>query len=198
MTDSEFEIAATAPTDSDGHPVHPDPDKTHRICAATKSDKTTPTKHGRERDDYEYCLLAAGWGVDGKREGPCTHHTGAIDNRGENHPNYEHGGYSKYLSRANFTEGDERRVANVAEDLSDPDTRDDVFLSFISDLWVRWDRTKDPRFAREIRQALNEFGYTPEEARQVHVEHSGSIDGKREVDLDEDTQRILDDLTGGL
>lgn len=197
MTDSDFQIAAAAPTDSEGHPVHPDPDKSHRICAATKSDKTTPTDHGRERDEFDYCLLAAGWGVDGKSEGPCSHHTGAIDNRGENNPNYEHGGYSRYLSPSNFEPEEEARVENISADLADAENRDDVFRALISDLFVRWDRTHDPRFMREIRQTLSEFGYTPEEARQVHVEHSGQVDHDHSHELDDRQRAHLDAITDG-
>jgi len=73
MTD--WQIHPDAPTDEEGHPVHPEKD--HRICARTKSDQTTSTDHGRERDDIPYCTLAAGWGVDGRSDGACDHHGGS-------------------------------------------------------------------------------------------------------------------------
>jgi hypothetical protein len=76
MTD--WKIHPDAPTDDEGHPVHPERDI--RICARTKSDETTPTDHGRERDDIPYCTLAAGWGVEEASEGACDHHGGGGDN----------------------------------------------------------------------------------------------------------------------
>lgn len=136
---------------------------------------------GTNREGDE-CGHPSGWGTDNE-SGPCKFHGGAADNSGENNGNYKHGGYSKYLSEANFTDDEKERAEAVSRDLDDPAHRDDVLRSLISDLWVRWDRTKDPRFARELRQSLAEFGYTPEEARELHVEHSGSGGGPMQLEV---------------
>lgn len=97
MTDdeTEYEISDEPPRDEDGHPIHPE--RGHRICGATKSDRTTPTEHGRERDEYDYCLLAAGWGED-RKVGPCQRHPITGEQWGESNPNYEHGLNSELLS----------------------------------------------------------------------------------------------------
>lgn len=194
MTDDEYEISEEPPRDEQGHPIHPE--RGHRICGATKSDRTTPTDHGRERDEYDYCLLAAGWGTD-RQVGPCSKHPVTGEQWGESNPSYKHGGYSRYLSEANYTEGEKRRAQAVADDLDDPDERDSVFRSLISDLWVRWDRTKDPRYARELRQMMSDFGYTPEDARELHVEHSGSVDHDHTHELDDRQRAQLDAITDG-
>lgn len=192
MTDSEYEIHEAAPIDAEGHPVHPE--KGHRICGARKSPRSTPAPHGRSRDDYAYCLLAAGWGTESSL-GACKNHPYAGSQIGESNPSYESGAYSKYLSSANFTDDELERADAVFSDLGDPEARDDVFRSLIVDLWTRYERTKDPRFSRELRQTMAEFGYTPEEARQLHVEHSGSID--HDHTLSDRQREHLDALTEG-
>jgi len=158
MTDDtpEFEIAEEAPTDADGHPVHPDPDKNHRICAATKSDRTTPTEHGRERDDVEYCTLAAGWGVDDTSTGTCDHHLGAVDNRGENNPNYKHGAYSEHF-KSDLSEREEEAFEDLADALDDEERTQTVFRETAAELFLKYKRSGDPRVLREARQLLSEF-----------------------------------------
>lgn len=89
-------IHPDAPTDGDGIPHHPDDDKDHAICAHEKSDRSSPPEHGRDRDDIPYCTLAAGWGVDGVKEGHCTkHHASITPQKGPLHPNYKHGLYAE-------------------------------------------------------------------------------------------------------
>lgn len=87
-------IHPDADVDEDGRPIHPDEDKDHAICAAPKSDRTSPTEHGRERDEIPYCTLAAGWGRDGISRGHCTKHGAAKrDMSGWDNPNARHGLY---------------------------------------------------------------------------------------------------------
>lgn len=98
MTDDEtYEISDDPPRDESGHAIHPDPDKDHRICAAQKSDRTTPTEHGRERDEFSYCTLPAGWGKD-RDIGPCRNHPISGEQWGESNPNFKHGLHSEALS----------------------------------------------------------------------------------------------------
>ena len=102
-----------APTDSEGFPVHPDDHTTH-ICGRKKSEKTTPTPHGRERDDVSYCLQDAGWGADGDSEpgDACKFHNGRADTdqRGPKNPNWKLGLYSDFL-----TEDDKERAQDWIE-----------------------------------------------------------------------------------
>lgn len=86
---------ADAPVDDQGRPVHPDDDRDVLICGHEKSDKTSPTEHGRERDDVPYCTLVAGWGTD--RDVGCCRKHGAVKSsrKGPLNPNHRHGLYSQ-------------------------------------------------------------------------------------------------------
>jgi hypothetical protein len=159
MTDDpSLEISPEAPTNSEGHPVHPDPDKSHRICAATKSEKTTPTEHGRERDDVPYCTLAAGWGVEDLSEGPCKHHSGAIDNRGKNNGNYEDGAFSEYFED-DMSEREVDAVNDHADTLAGDDNtaKKEEMARIAAKTFTKFQRTGDHRFLREYRQLCSEF-----------------------------------------
>ena len=182
MTD--LEISQEAPTDEEGHPIHPE--RGHRICAASKSDRTTPTEHGRERDDIPYCTLSAGWGVDDKSEGTCRHHLGAVDNRGTNNPNFKHGAFSEYL-QDDLTEREQEAIADLVDRLDDPDDAGDIVRELVGDAVAKYKRSGDVRFLREIRQYLSDFNiaHAPD---QLEVEHSGRIDGEHTLELDDETQ----------
>lgn len=188
MTD--LEISQQAPTDEGGHPIHPE--RGHRICAATKSDRTTPTEHGRERDDIPYCTLAAGWGVDDMSEGTCRHHLGAVDNRGANNPNFKHGAFSEYL-QDDLTEREREAIGDLVDRLDDPDEAGGVVRELVGDAVAKYKRSGDVRFLREIRQYLSDFNiaHAPE---QLEVEHSGRIDGERTLELDDETQDAVRDV----
>jgi len=110
-------IHPDADVDDDGIPRHPDDDKDHAICAHPKSDRASPPEHGRDRDDVEYCTLAAAWGVDGEGEGHCTKHGAQkTPQKGKLNPNYEHGLFAE-LDRSAYTE----RELDVLEDLGETD-----------------------------------------------------------------------------
>jgi len=192
MTESDLEISDSAPTDPEGHPVHPDPDKSHRICAAKKSEKTTPTEHGRERDDVAYCTLAAGWGVDGKDQGPCKHHAGAIDNRGENNPNYEHGAYSEFQDFMLDSLSDQEREAVNALDLDED--AEQFAKDVVKEAYAKYLRTGDDRFLRETRQWASEFGVI--ESAPEKIEADVDVDQTIEPELSDQEREHLDQLTG--
>ena len=170
MTDDtqDLEIATEAPTDEDGHPVHPE--RGHRICAAMKSKRTTPTNHGRERDEFEYCTLAAGWGVDGKTEGACSHHTGAIDNQGENNPNYEHGAFLSHFTD-HLTDSETDALDDVKAQLETPEGAQDVARTAAATCLLQFQRSGDERFLRRFEGLCDKFGIAP--ADELDVNHSG-------------------------
>jgi hypothetical protein len=105
-----------APTDAAGHPIHPE--RGHRICGRPKSTRTTPTNHGRERDDYPYCLQYAGSGTD-YQDGACSDHGGATG-RGEDSPAFKHGLFSDYLS------AEDRDVVDALEKYGDVEKLDEL------------------------------------------------------------------------
>lgn len=177
MTDPALEISQEAPTNSEGHPIHPE--RGHRICAGTKSDRTTPTKHGRERDEYDYCLLAAGWGVDGKSTGPCRHHFGAVDNRGENNPSYRHGAYSKHMMD-DLTEEERAAFDDLVDALGDPKDALGTIRELAAEALLKYKRSGDFRFLREYRQLADTFNLAPNED-EMNVNLSGEVGVEHDV-----------------
>jgi len=167
MTEEDYEISEDPPTDDEGHPIHPE--KGYRICGATKSDRTTPTDHGRERDEYEYCLLTAGWGVDDTNEGPCKHHFGAVDNRGENNPQYKHGAFSEYFTD-HLTEMEQEAFDEAREALEEPGSAQSIARHAASMCLVKFRRTGDERFLRRFESLCDKFSIAPEDELTVHHE----------------------------
>ena len=190
MTD-DYIITKDVPRDDDGHPIHPE--RGHRICGASKSDRTTPTKHGRERDDVDYCLLAAGWGVDDKREGPCKHHLGAVDNRGENNPNYKHGAYSEHL-KSDLSEREREAFDYLVGVLEDPEQAIAAMRELGAEAVLRYKRSADPRFLKEARQVFATFNVV-EATDSLEVAHSGAVDHEHTLD-DETEESILELIRG--
>lgn len=185
--DDDFEISEEPPRDSDGHPVHPE--RGHRICAATKSEKTTPTSHGRERDDYDYCLLAAGWGED-RSVGPCSKHPVTGPQWGKSNPNYQHGAYSQVF-RSDLTDAEEAALEDALNSLDDPAEVKERLAETAFELILKGKRAGDPRLTREGRQLLSEFNIV-EAADKLEVEHSGQVES--EHSLDDETKEIIRDV----
>jgi len=171
MTDEDYEISEAPPRDDEGHPIHPE--RGHRICGAVKSDRTTPTDHGRERDEYEYCLLAAGWGTD-RGVGPCSKHPVTGEQWGESNPNYEDGTYSEFedFMYDSLTEREREAIESL-----DLDKDGDQFVrDAVKEAYVRYRRSGDSRHLREYRQLISEFNIVD---NTDHVE-VGTADDWRE------------------
>lgn len=149
---------------------------------------------GATNRNDEPCGLPAGWGTGHVGDGRCKLHGGSSP-RGEDSPSYKHGGYSKYLSEDNFTDDESERAGAIFGDLQDPETARDVGRAMAMDLYVRYDRTKDPRYSREFRQFCETFGFAPEEIQRLAVEHSGRVDHGHE--LTDRQLSHLDHLTDG-
>ncbi|RKS83302.1 hypothetical protein BDK61_2645 [Haloarcula quadrata] len=165
MTDDDYEISEEPPRDEQGHPIHPE--RGHRICGATKSDKTTPTDHGRERDDVDYCLLAAGWG-ENRDVGPCSKHPVTGEQWGESNPNYDTGSYSEFqrLQRESLTE----REQEMLDALDLDEHADDFAKDVVKEAYLKYHRTGDDRFLREARQWAKEFGVIASPADEIEVQ----------------------------
>jgi hypothetical protein len=159
MTGDEYTISSVPPRDEEGHPIHPE--RGHRICGAVKSDKTTPTEHGRERDDVEYCLLAAGWGTD-SNVGACRKHPYSGSQLGASNPNYEHGAYSEHL-RSQLTEQESEAYEDLVKALQDPTEALGAIRELAAEVAIKYQRTGDDRFLREFRQLADTFNMAPNE-----------------------------------
>lgn len=184
-----YSIHPEAPTDAEGHPVHPDHGRP--ICGRTKSDRTTPTEHGRERDDVPYCLLTAGHGTEEpKRTGepgvPCSHHGGNAP-KGEANGSFNHGAYSEFQDFVydSLTE-DER---DAVEGIDFEEHGDDFAKDVVREAYAKYLRSGDDRFLREARQWAKDFGVIESPAEQLEV--SGGLDNTNTVELDDDTRDVV-------
>jgi hypothetical protein len=175
MTDSNWTIHSDAPTDEDGYPVHPDLDKDHHICARTNSDRTTEPDHGRQRDDYPFCLLSAGHGTKNpKRTGepgvPCSNH-GGDSPKGEDNGNFTHGAFSKYWT-SHLTDEEQEAFDDAREMLDSPENAQEVARSAASSCLIQFRRSGDERFLRRFESICDKFGIAPADELEV----SGSVE----------------------
>lgn len=155
---TNWKIHPDAPTDENGNPVHPDPDKTHHICGRTKSERTTETSHGRERDDHPYCLLRAGYNTsDPKRLNEpgvaCSHHGGNNSGpTGEDNGAYKHGAYSKYL-KSDLSENEQAVFDEVAENGWTKSHAKEMAAEAL----IKYKRSGDERFLRRWESICEKF-----------------------------------------
>jgi hypothetical protein len=192
---TEYTIHPDAPTDQNGHPIHPDSDKDHHICGRGKSPNTTETEHGRERDDYPFCLQSAGHGTENpKRTGEpgaaCSNHGGSSP-VGADNPATEHGAYSKFIDLLKSDLSEREQTALNALNLDDHG--DDFVRDAIKEAYLKYKRTGDDRFLREVRQWMSEFNVV-ENADQVEL--NGHLDVDATHELSEQEREHLDQLTG--
>lgn len=180
MTDDEFKISEEPPRDEQGHPIHPE--REHRICGAVKSERTTPTDHGRERDEYDYCLLAAGWGTD-RSIGPCQKHPIHGEQWGESNPNHEHGAYSEFEDYMFSPVPDEHRDALDAVDFEEHGKQ--YAATMVKILTKDFHDTHDPRKAAEARQWASEFGLIEAAPDKLEVDTDLSLSASEKEQLDE-------------
>lgn len=188
MTDDfEWEIADVAPTDSEGHPVHPE--RGHRICGAVKSDRSTPAPHGRSRDDYPYCLQPAGWGTD-ERIGACRNHPYSGSQIGEQNPNFKHGKTSEYF-RSKMSERQQEVYDEMVDSLDDPEDASKLLGLVGQRLILQGEHAENPAMIREGRQLLETFNIVP---NSDQLELSGGLDNTTTHELDEDTKELAREL----
>src|SRR6056297_204066 len=87
--------------------------------------------------------------------GKCDSH-GGKSKRGADHPNFEHGAFSKYF-RSDLSEREEDALATALEAVDDPEAVKDVLAEVAFEHLLKGKRSGDPRFTREARQLLSEF-----------------------------------------
>ncbi|WP_338756515.1 hypothetical protein V9T20_12670 (plasmid) [Halobacterium salinarum] len=178
MTD--YKISDEPPRDDQGHPVHPE--RGHRICGATKSDRSTPAPHGRSRDDVEYCLQSAGWGCD-RSVGPCKNHPVSGEQWGESNPNYTSGAFSEFedFMYDSLTE----RERDAVDALNLDDDGGQFAAGVVKEAYMKYQRSGDDRFLREARQWAAEFGVIDVAPEQVELDVDRSLTPEEKAQLDE-------------
>jgi hypothetical protein len=196
MTDYEF--SEEPPRNDVGYPLHPE--KGYPICAAQKSDRTTPTDHGRERDDIDYCLQRAGWGTD-RDIGPCRNHPVTGEQWGESNPNFKHGATSEYF-KSKLSDRQQRVFDEWVDALDDPEEAVNLLGIVGMNLALRGEDAMDPALIREGRQLLSEFNVVPNEdeiSMQAEVDQTTQHelgDDEKELALEVIRQRQQKDAGG--
>lgn len=110
----------------------------HDTCDAT-------TRDGGE------CKRRAGWGTDHVGEGRCKQHGGnGGAPSGEDHGQYEHGGFAKKL--------DAEEIISAFEEAADLDNLDPVWVRLAGEAYERYNRTDDSRHLAECRRCLENAG----------------------------------------
>lgn len=178
MTD--YEISDEPPRDDQGHPIHPE--RGHRICGATKSERSTPAPHGRSRDDVAYCLQSAGWGTD-RDVGPCKNHPITGEQWGESNPNYSSGAYSEFEDFMFDSLSERERNAVDALDFSEHAGQ--FAAGVVKEAYAKYQRTGDDRFLREARQWASEFGVIEAAPDRLEVDTDLSVSAEEKEQLDE-------------
>lgn len=181
MTD--YEISDEPPRDDQGHPIHPE--RGHRICGATKSDRSTPAPHGRSRDDVEYCLQSAGWGCD-RSVGPCKNHPVSGEQWGESNPNFKHGKTSAYF-KSKLSDRQKDVFDEWVDTLDDPEEAVNLLGVVGMNLALRGESANDPALVREGRQLLSEFNVVP---NADAVEMTAEVEQTTEHQLGDDEREL--------
>lgn len=138
------------------------------------SKEPIPGRCNAQTRDGKHC---ENYPVDGNAR--CRMHGGS-SLAGSDHPNYEHGAYSKHL-RTGFTDREKAAVDELVELLDDDEGRNQAAREAAAEAVVKYKRVGDPRFLREFRQICKTFGLTPDD--RIEVEHSGSVDHEHEHEV---------------
>lgn len=129
-----------APRGDDGRPRHPETGVL--ICGYEKTDAVDET-HDRKRDEFDYCLLPAGWGTK-RSTGHCRKHHGSGPGApsGWAHPNAKHLLYSKRMNDEDRVEF-ENAVKTVDGELIDADDMADMLKRLVGFEYMRLSRAVD-------------------------------------------------------
>lgn len=191
MTENDYQVADEVPTDGEGHPIHPE--RGHRICGATKSDRSTPAPHGRSRDDYDYCLQPAGWGTD-VDHGSCKNHPYSGSQIGQQNPNFKHGATSEYF-KSKLSERQADVYDEVAEALDDPETAKQSLRRIATQMILVGEHTHDSSMVREGRQILSEFNIVDNSDEvEVRGELNHNVDHGLSAETDQRIGQMVDAL----
>lgn len=142
----------------------------------------------------EPCGHPEGWGTD-KDHGPCKHHGGAADNRGENNGNFKHGAYSDV---EDFITNDATDAEQDFFDELDLEDAGDQFVhDAVKEAYIKYKRTGDERFLREVRQWLSEFNIV-ENGDEVELtgELDHAVDHGLSEEMDQRIGQMVDKLSG--
>lgn len=128
------------------------------------------------------------------QHGKCNIH-GGKSKKGNDHPNFKHGAFSKY-----FESTLSEREQEALDDLVDGLTADDeeevkrLIAQIAGKALLKAERSNNTQFLREFRQLLSEFNVVD---ATDHVEVEGAMTQTVEHELTDEQRSQLDELTGG-
>lgn len=118
------------------------------------SDEPLPDRCGAKCRDGGYCTQ---YPVEGNDR--CRMHGGTSPS-GREHPNFEHGAYSKHF-QSDLTDREQEAHDELVEALDDEEAGMQVIQEAAAEALLKYKRSGDPRFLREARQLLSEFNIIP-------------------------------------
>lgn len=128
--------------------------------------------------------------------GKCRNHGGNSPGApiGEANGNYKHGAFSqKFL--ATLSDDEVSALEDLTDTLrEDPEKAKDVVAEIASELVMKYRRSNDVAYIREMRQLLSEFNIVD---ATDHVEVEGNVTTTVEHTLSEKQQAHLDQISGG-
>jgi len=140
------------------------------------SDDTCPATNR----DGDPCGLSAGWGTDND-SGPCKFHGGASSGAPEGNDNaVTVGAWADDFFEDFLTEGEQRRVKEMADALHDEATAKELGQHVATLALEQFRRTGDERFLRRFESICDKFGIAP--ADEVNVE--GDLTTEMVVDFE--------------
>jgi len=114
------------------------------------SDNPRPDRCAAETRDGGYC---ENYPVHGAER--CRMH-GGTQPTGADSPNFEHGAYSKHF-RSDLTEREQEAFDDLVDELGDEQTAINVVQQLAAEATLKYKRSGDTRFLREVRQLMSEF-----------------------------------------
>lgn len=143
------------------------------------SEEPLPDRCGAECRDGGYCTQ-----YPVQESERCRMHGGSSP-KGEDHPSFKHGAYSKLL-RSDLSDREREAMDDLVGDLEDEEASLDVVREMAAEAALKYKRCGDHRFLREFRQLVSEFNLAPNED---HVELQAEVES--EHSLDDETREAV-------
>lgn len=102
-----------------------------------------------------------------------------------------HGAFREHFTSM-LNDGEQRAFQDAYEQLGDPGSAQDVARAAASVCLLQFQRSGDERFLRRFEGLCDKFNIAPADVQEI--EHSGRVDGERELALDEPTKDVVRDV----
>lgn len=146
-----------------------------------------------------YCKRTSGWGTD-RDNGRCSSHGGSGGSGDEHEGNdwaSTHKAYSQSLVEDFLTDEEIERVKQFEELTETPQGAQAFARTAAGIAMEQFRRSGDQRFLQRVESICDTFGIAPEEVMRAEVDVNGQVDHDHTHDLDDNTRKVLDKMTGG-